>query len=189
MRYYELLYIINPNLEDDRINAIIDEIGNEVSKFKVSIINHNLWGKKRLAYPIKNNKYGTYILLQFSSEQFDFLIEFERSLILNKSIIRHQLVRLDEEPPKVENIEAVIDNADLLDGKEADVPKDDSNIDQDDSEIIEVLEKTEVVEKVEKVEEIEVAEKTEDIDNIDDNDVEKSVDEKKNKEEKKEEDK
>jgi len=173
MRYYELLYIVNPNLEDDRINAIIDEIGNEVSKFKVSIINHNLWGKKRLAYPIKNNKYGTYILLQFSSERFDFLKEFERYLILNKSVIRHQLVRLDEEPPKVENIEPIIDNAALL----------------DDAEMIEVVEKTEVVEKSEKVEEVEVAEKIEDIENIDDSNVEKSEDEKEIKEEKKEEDK
>ena len=185
MRYYELLYIVNPNLEDDRINAIIDEIGNEVSKFKVSIINHNLWGKKRLAYTVKNNKYGTYILLQFSSERFDFLKEFERSLILNKSVIRHQLVRLDEEPPKVENIESIIDNAALLDGDETDVPTDDLNVDQDDSEMIKVVEKTEVVEKAEKVEEVEVAEKIEDIENIDDSDVEKSDDEKEIKEDRK----
>jgi len=189
MRYYELLYIVNPNLEDDRIKAIIDEIGNEVSKFKVSIINHNLWGKKRLAYQIKNNKYGTYILLQFSSEQFDFLKEFERSLILNKSVIRHQLVRLDEEPPKVENIELIVDNTALLDEEKTDVPTDDSNVDHDAAEMIEVVEKTAVVEKAEKVEEAEVAEKAEDIENVDDSDVEKSEDEKEIKEEKKEEDK
>jgi len=189
MRYYELLYIVNPNLEDDRINAIIDEIGNEVSKFKVSIINHNLWGKKRLAYPIKNNKYGTYILLQFSAERFDFLIEFERSLILNKSVIRHQLVRLDEEPPKVENIEPIIDDATLVSGVKTAVPTDDSEVDQNAAEIIEDVEKTAVVEKVEKVEEVEVAEKTEDIENVDDSKVEKSEDEKEIKEEKKEEDK
>ena len=61
MRYYELLYIVSPNLEDDKVNNIIDEIGNEINESKVSIINHYLWGKKRLAYPINNNKYGTYI--------------------------------------------------------------------------------------------------------------------------------
>ena len=74
MRYYELLYIVNPNLEDDKVNNIIDEIGNDLNKSKVSIINHYLWGKKRLAYPIKNNKYGTYILLQFGAEKFYFLM-------------------------------------------------------------------------------------------------------------------
>jgi len=189
MRYYELLYIVNPNLEDDRINAIIDEIGNEVSKFKVSIINHNLWGKKRLAYPIKNNKYGTYILLQFSSEQFDFLIEFERSLILNKSVIRHQLVRLDEEPAKVENIEPIIDNAALLNDEETDVLTDDSNVVQDDAEMIEVVEKAEIVEKAEKIEEVEKEEDTIETEKVDDSDVKESKVIKEIKEGKKEEEK
>lgn len=110
MRYYELLYIVNPNLEDDRVKNIIDEISTELSKYKVSIINHNLWGKKRLAYPINNNKYGIYLLLQFSSEKFDFLKDFERFLILNKTVIRHQLVRLDEEPAKVEAVELVTED-------------------------------------------------------------------------------
>ncbi|MBU1628454.1 30S ribosomal protein S6, partial [bacterium] len=109
MRYYELLYIVNPNLEDDKAKGIIDEIGGEIGKYKVSIINHHLWGKKRLAYPIKNNKYGIYILLQFGAEQFDFLKDFERFLVLNKSVIRHQVVRLDEEPAKVENLEPIVD--------------------------------------------------------------------------------
>ena len=73
MRYYELLYIVNPNLEDERVNSIIEELGNEVKKHDVNIINHHIWGKKRLAYPVKNNKYGIYILLQFAAEKFDFL--------------------------------------------------------------------------------------------------------------------
>jgi len=105
MRYYELLYIVNPNLEDERVNGIIEELGNEINKYGVNIINHHIWGKKRLAYPVKNNKYGIYILLQFAAEKFDFLKEFERFLILSKTVIRHQIVRLEEEPKKVESLE------------------------------------------------------------------------------------
>ncbi len=122
MRYYELLYIVNPNLEDDRVKNIIDEINNELSKYKVSIINHNLWGKKRLAYPINNNKYGIYLLLQFSTEKFDFLKDFERFLILNKTVVRHQLVRLDDEPAKVETIELVTEDTDLLKTESPEIP-------------------------------------------------------------------
>ncbi len=110
MRYYELLYIVNPNLEDEKVKNIIDEISGEFNKYKALIINHNLWGKKRLAYPINKNKYGIYLLLQFSAEKFDFLKDFERFLILNKSVIRHQLVRLEKEPAKLENIELAIDD-------------------------------------------------------------------------------
>ena len=109
MRYYELLYIVNPNLEDERVNSIIEELGNEVKKYDVNIINHHIWGKKRLAYPVKNNKYGIYILLQFAAEKFDFLKEFERFLILSKSVIRHQIVRLEEEPKKVDSLELETD--------------------------------------------------------------------------------
>lgn len=128
MRYYELLYIVNPNLEDNRVENIIDVIGNEVGKYKVSIINHYLWGKKRLAYPINKNKYGIYLLLQFSAEQFDFLKDFERFLILDKSVIRHQLVRLDEEPAKVEDVEQIVDDKELSKDEASEIPKDETKV-------------------------------------------------------------
>ena len=185
MRYYELLYIVNPNFEDDKVNNIIDEIGNEINKFKVSIINHNIWGKKRLAYPIKNNKYGIYILLQFSAEKFDFLIEFERFLILNKSVIRHQLVRLDKEPAKVEDVEPVVDEADSTEKESPETPKGDSKIDS------EKVDKVEEAEKKEKTEETAKTEETgdvKDVENVDDSATEKAEDEKEIEAEKKEED-
>ena len=187
MRYYELLYIVNPNLEDDKVNNIIDEIGNEINKSKVSIINHYLWGKKRLAYPIKNNKYGTYILLQFSAEKFDFLIEFERSLILNKSVIRHQLVKLDEEPEKVENVEPIVEKDDLPKEESSEKPEEESKA--KDVEVEVKVEKVETTEEVEKVEETEKAEDAKDAETVDDSDTEKSKSEKEIEVEKKEDDK
>ena len=134
MRYYELLYIVNPNLEDEKVKNIIDEIGGEFNKYKALIINHNLWGKKRLAYPINKNKYGIYLLLQFSAEKFDFLKDFERFLILNKTVIRHQLVRLEEEPAKLENIELAIDDKNSLKDEISEIPHDDTNDDHKDTE-------------------------------------------------------
>jgi len=128
MRYYELLYIVNPNLENDSVKTIIDEIGNEINKYKVSIINHNLWGKKRLAYPINKNKYGIYLILQFGSEKFTFLRDFERYLVLNKSVIRHQLVKLDEEPGKMENIEPIITEKDPLESTTSEKPKEETDV-------------------------------------------------------------
>ncbi len=165
-------------MEDDKVNNIIDEIGNEINKFKVSIINHNIWGKKRLAYPIKNNKYGIYILLHFSAEKFDFLIEFERFLILNKSVIRHQLVKLDEEPAKVENVEPIVEEDSLPKKESSEKPKDDSKIDTVEED------KVEKVEKIEKIEEVDKTEKDDDV-----KDTEKAEDEKEIEVEKKEEDK
>ena len=180
MRYYELLYIVNPNLENDKVNSIIAEIGNEVNKYKVSIINHNLWGKKRLAYPIKNNRYGIYILLQFSAEKFDFLVEFERFLILNKLVIRHQIVRLDEEPTKVEEIEPTVEETDSSEDESSEIPESDSNVDVVQAEKVEEIKETEGVEKTEDAE---------DVEKVDDGDLEEAEDKKEIKVEKKEEDK
>ncbi len=68
MRYYELLYIVNSNFEPEKVDSIINEIGTEVEKSKVSIINNRVWAKKRLAYPVQKNKYGTFIILHFGAE-------------------------------------------------------------------------------------------------------------------------
>jgi len=151
MRYYELLYIVNPNIEDDKTSVIIDEIGKEIEKYKVSIINHNIWGKKRLAYPIKNNKYGIYILLQFGADQFEFLKEFERYLILSKSVIRHQIVKLDEEPAKVEDVEPIVDEKELAEKESFEIPEVEAKSDVGTEEIQDVSE----VEKVEDIVEAE----------------------------------
>ena len=101
MRYYETLYILNPEYEQERIDNILKEVEEEASKFS-KVINHSVWNKKRLAYPVDNHKYGYYVLLQFESEDQGSLISFDNYLKLNKFILRYQNVRLDAQPEKIE---------------------------------------------------------------------------------------
>jgi small subunit ribosomal protein S6 len=101
MRYYETLYILNPEYEQERIDNILKEVEEEASKFS-KVINHSVWNKKRLAYPVDNHKYGFYVLLQFESEDQGSLISFDNYLKLNKFILRYQNVRLDAQPEKIE---------------------------------------------------------------------------------------
>ena len=61
-------------------------------------INHRPWGKKRLAYVIDGHKYGSYIIFQFETESINNLVEFERFMVLNNSIIRNQVISLDTKP-------------------------------------------------------------------------------------------
>lgn len=112
MRYYETLYILNPNFEQARVDDIIKEVEGHISKFS-SVINHRVWGKKRLAYPIEQHKYGIYILLQFESDKSGELVAFENFMKLNNSVLRHQNVRLDEKPEKDEG--HIIDDSEDLD--------------------------------------------------------------------------
>ena len=98
MRYYETLYIVNPNLENEALDITMGEIGTELEKSKSKIINHRVWGKKRLAYQIENQKYGSFILLQFEGGEQDQMNEFNTWMKLNTSVLRHMTVALDEKP-------------------------------------------------------------------------------------------
>jgi len=102
MRYYETLYIVNPNFEDKKVETIISEVGVELQKTNSKPINHHVWGKKRLAYPIQKQKYGTFILIQYSGGDTGSMVEFDTWMKLNTSILRHLTTRLEVEPPKIE---------------------------------------------------------------------------------------
>ena len=98
MRYYETLYIVNPNLEEDGLSKTMGEIGIELEKTKSKLINHRVWGKKRLAYPIHKQKYGSFILMQFEGGEQDQMVDFDTWMKLNNSVLRHMTVSLDEKP-------------------------------------------------------------------------------------------
>ena len=98
MSFYETLYIVDPNLENKSLEKTMDEIGKELEKTKSKIINHRLWGKKRLAYSIERQKYGSYILIQFEGGDQQKMIEYDTWMRLNNSVLRHMTVLLNDKP-------------------------------------------------------------------------------------------
>ena len=130
MRYYETLYIANPNYEQDRLVQLMESVANELKENKVSIINHYIWSKKRLAYLIQKYKYGTFIILHFEAEKFDFLKDFETYLKLDKSILRHQTILLDKKPDK-------------HDEKTEEISKDKKKEDKEPDDAVETIESSE----------------------------------------------
>ena len=105
MRYYELIYIVSSNVERKKNDQAMKEIGEKIQETGSKIINHIVWGKKKLAYPIKNNTYGTYILAHYQGGDNDKLREFDSWLKLSDLTIRHMIVKLDEKPDTVESLE------------------------------------------------------------------------------------
>ena len=100
MRYYETIYIVDPNLENSVLERTMNQIGQELEKAKAKIINHRDWGKKRLAYQVAKQKYGSYILLQFGIEDLSKMQEFDLWLKLNSLVLRHMTISLDQKPDK-----------------------------------------------------------------------------------------
>ena len=100
MRYYETIYIVDPNLDNTILEKTMTEIGQELEKTKAKIINHRDWGKKRLAYQVSNQKYGSFILLQFEIKELNKINDFDSWLKLNSLVLRHLTVSLDKKPDK-----------------------------------------------------------------------------------------
>ena len=76
------------------------DIGQRLEKTGSKLINHFVWGKKKLAYPIRGNTYGTYILAHYNGGDNEKLSEFDSWLKLSGLALRHMIVKLDKEPEK-----------------------------------------------------------------------------------------
>ena len=126
MRYYELIYIVSSNVERKKNDQAMKEIGEKIQETGSKIINHIVWGKKKLAYPIKNNTYGTYILAHYQGGDNDKLREFDSWLKLSDLAIRHMIVKLDEKPDIVESLEGNKSENDTAEKEEDKSPDEES---------------------------------------------------------------
>ncbi len=98
MNYYEILYIVSPNYGKDKISEIINDINTHIESKKHSILNHNFWGKKQLAYSVNKEKYGNYVLLHAEFSNSSFVNDFKQFLNLNSEVLKYLIVKLDEKP-------------------------------------------------------------------------------------------
>jgi len=140
MRYYEILYIINPNFEKDKINNTMAEVTRKLEETKSKIINHYIWGKKRLSYPIKNQKYGTYVLLQFEDGDRIKMDDFDTWMKLENLIMRHITIKLDNHP---EVIEESNENDKKLEIDNPSIESSQKEVDKDNAQIAEKQESME----------------------------------------------
>ncbi len=94
MRDYELMVVLDPNLDDTAIEVLNTRIQSMVTQRGGTIDNVDNWGRKRLAYPIGRYRDGVYILTKLHVPP-NAAAEIERALKLTESVIRHLLVRTE----------------------------------------------------------------------------------------------
>jgi len=90
MRTYELVYIIKPS-DEEVINATVTKFENLIKTNGGVIEKLDRWGKKRLAYEIKDFTEGYYVLVHFTSEPA-VVREVERVIKITDDVLRHLLV-------------------------------------------------------------------------------------------------
>ena len=87
MREYELVIIVHPDLEETALNEAITKVQGWITDAGGQVIKTDLWGKRRLAYPIRKQTQGHYVLMNISMEP-KFGVELERNLRIFEPIMR-----------------------------------------------------------------------------------------------------
>jgi len=95
MRTYELMIIVEPTMEEEGLQSQIESLTERIEQAKGQVANVKVWGRRKLAYPIKKFTEGHYVLftLQLLPES---VRDIERDLLISETVIRHLVVCIDE---------------------------------------------------------------------------------------------
>ena len=104
MRHYEIIYIVNPNLNGDDYHELVKKYSEIIVNNKGVIIKTDEWGKQRLAYRIRKFYNGVYVYVEFCTEAKS-IAELERILKLDDNILKFQTVKLADEADPEELIQ------------------------------------------------------------------------------------
>jgi len=118
---YEMLFIIPNNYTEDEAKSIAEKVEGVVTENGANIVFREFWGKKKLAYIIKQNHYGYYSLCEFDIER-NALTKIDRNLRLSNEVLRHQIISIpaisDEERLAIKEKQAQASKSDRKDEKE-----------------------------------------------------------------------
>jgi small subunit ribosomal protein S6 len=104
-RVYEILFIANPTLGEEDVDALTEQVQGFVEKDGGKIEKVEKWGKKRLAYEVRGHREGYYVLIVAESTG-PLVKEVERKLKVTDGVLRYLTVRVDEELRKAERRKA-----------------------------------------------------------------------------------
>ena len=94
---YELLYLVSGNHTDEELTPIKELVKNLIAKFGGEIKSDDSLGKKKLAYPIKGDHQGYYLVYQFNMDGNN-LAELNKNLKLTNELLRHVIVKKELKP-------------------------------------------------------------------------------------------
>ena len=97
MGFYETTYILHPALQEGRLNDIVKTIQKKAEALGAEILYSDNWGRKKLAYLIDKEKYGTYIFLQYKLSELSNLKELSSEFEHNPNVLRYLNIKIDKE--------------------------------------------------------------------------------------------
>ncbi len=100
-RQYELVYILPPETSEQQIAELHEQIEQIVTRMNGRVEKNENWGRRRLAYEIAHHKEGVYVLDVINGSG-ELMKELDRRLKVMDLVIRHMVVRVDEEKKVIE---------------------------------------------------------------------------------------
>jgi small subunit ribosomal protein S6 len=100
-RKYELVYVVSPDATDEQVADVHTQVESIVQRMNGQLEKTDNWGRRKLAYEIGRHKEGTYVLEVINGDG-ELMKEIDRRLKVSDLIIRHLVVRVDQEQVVVE---------------------------------------------------------------------------------------
>jgi len=101
MRTYEELFIVRPNITDEELDPLVEQLRQTITTRGGTVDKADKWGIRKLAYRLEKNTEGYYVLLQFAAVP-ETVKEVERRLRVSDLVLKFLTVRIDEKLKKIE---------------------------------------------------------------------------------------
>ena len=93
MNKYQLLFIIDNDIEDEAKDAVIDKFSNLIAELGGTVGMLDKWGTRKYAYPINFKNEGFYVLMQFEATP-DVPAEVDRQMRINDNVVRQLITKM-----------------------------------------------------------------------------------------------
>lgn len=106
---YEMIYVLRPDLSEDQVHQEVNKYRDFLAENNTSDLKIKVWGKRRLAYPIKKYLDGVYVQMNYQGDG-TAIAPLERMMRLGEMVIRYLTIKLkkeSEDTPEAESVETV----------------------------------------------------------------------------------
>ena len=95
LRRYETVFIIHPDLNDEEVSALTDRYCDIIAAYKGVLVKVDRWGKRKLAYLIRKQSKGTYVLLDYAGSSA-VVSEMERNFKIDEHVLKYMTILKSE---------------------------------------------------------------------------------------------
>ena len=96
MRKYEVIFIAQPDLDEENLNSVIEKIKGWITDAKGEVVSVDNWGKKRMAYRIRKQHDGQYVLITANMDPAS-VKDLSQNMRFVESIMRSMITVVDED--------------------------------------------------------------------------------------------